>query len=246
MFGDAALFSALLLAGALLLMERHGSGAIRLPVPAILLVLLFAGAHAFWMFTSALPFQNILLAAAVCAGIGGMAGLILRQVVPGAAGSGITALLFIAAVLASRGTSKHLLVRKSVDPNYGLKIFGTTVALALLLMWGFQGLTGPVPTSFSSGGTSKEKESWGSLIIFAGWAIALMPTIAIATPTLIDKRAGKPLKASRRPALLWCALGILLLVDAGLATKWVTAGLLGAGVVVIAMGSRWNQRSELR
>jgi uncharacterized membrane protein len=170
--------------------------------PEACLLFLAAG----WILTSLarqLPLQNVLLAGCILGGIPSLA-MILNHyasipfgpvvfsgrvpMVPG--GIPLFApLIWIVAILSSRGVARLALRPWRQGGNYGFWLFGVTVALTLVFDLGLEFFAAhgrgywtwsPTRIPFSWFGTP--------LTNFLGWAMVTILSLAFATPALINKK----------------------------------------------------------
>ena len=209
--------------------------------------------------TRRLPLQNVLLAAFIIAVLGGavhalgaMAGIPFG---PFTFGESVGAQLFktlpwsspliwVLAVLNSRGVARLGLRPWRKTRAYGLWLIGLTAGLTMLFDLAFDPFAARVkhywfwePTKFPL--------TWqgAPLANFFGWAVVTLLILAFVTPMLINKHPTQRRPPDFHP--LGIRLGGVLLFGIGAASQglWLAAaadGIIGAAVAVFAVrGARW-------
>jgi uncharacterized membrane protein len=193
-----------------------------------------------------LPGQNVLLAAVV---IGGMAGVV---VVLGAA-TGIpfgpivydqgmgprllrvlpcgAPLIWIVAVICSRGVAQLMLRRWRQTPNYGLWLMALTAALVVFMDLGLEPFAIQVAHLWYWN-PSRIQPEWYTApwVTFLGWGGTALLLLVLAAPALINKRPGSPAPPSYHPLIVWLLINLLFVTGAVRYRLW-------AAVVVVAVGS---------
>ncbi len=209
--------------------------------------------------TKQLPLQNILFAAAITALIGGAAhGLSAQTGIPfGPLTFGETAgpkyfnyvpwtvpLLWIIAILNSRGVARLILRPWRRVKNYGYILIAITALLALVFdlalepfaahvkhLWLWQ----PTKISITWHGTSP--------VAFLGWLAVSLLIMAFITPSLIRKQPGAQPPPDYTPAALWFGAIIFFALSAGGAGLWsvVVLDAVLASVVFLFCwrGAKW-------
>jgi uncharacterized membrane protein len=254
-------FTALLLAaGALVLMRLwwpvHLPGKSGWPEAVLLLLAVVATIAS---LARHLPLQNILFAAlaiALAAGavtwldlktgipfgqftVGDNTGPKLFKAVPWA-----LPLIWIVAILSSRGVARLILRPWRKMHTYGFWLIGVTTVLTVLFDLAFDPFASRVkhywiwePTKFPL--------SWqgAPLVNFFGWLVVTLLILAFATPMLINKNPVRQHPPDFHPLGVW--LGGIFLFGTGLATLglWSAGaldGIIGVVVAVFAFrGARW-------
>ena len=222
------------------------------------LLLLLATAGSISALARQLPLQSVLFAAFITVLIGGAAhGLSARTGLPfGPLSFGTTAgpqlfntvpwtvgLLWIIAILNSRGVARLMLRPWRRVKNYGFLLMGLTAALALAFdfalepfarvkhLWLWQ------PTKISM--------TWhgASPLSFLGWVFVSLLILAIIMPYLIRKQPGNPSAPDFAPLALWVGAIILFSINAAQAGLWlaVIVNIVIAGIVAVFSwrGARW-------
>jgi uncharacterized membrane protein len=179
--------------------------------------------------TRQVPFQNVLLAACILGGIGGLANLVGAATglpfgpiqYTHAAGPRLAGtvpwwmpLVWIIALLNSRGAARFILRTVRHQPNYGLGLIALTTALSLLLDLGLE-LFATRLKGYWLWQAAGPALSWQGIPLtqFAGWMVTALIALALATPVLINK---KPVDSPPdcRPLILWTVLSLFLAVMA--------------------------------
>jgi uncharacterized membrane protein len=153
-------------------------------------------------------------------------------------------LMWISAILASRGVARLLLRPWRKTPNYGYRVIGVTTLLVLLLDAGLE----PFATLV------KHYWVWDSRLVgpkwctapwvnFLGWAVTTLLILAFATPSFINK-APRPRPPPEYSSLVvWLLLNLLFGTGAALYPLWPAVGFVSISSVVVAVlawrGARW-------
>ena len=206
-----------------------------------------------------LPLQNVLLAAAITALIGGAAhGLSARTGIPFGpfffnenAGPKLfdclpwaLPLLWIVALFNSRGVARLALRPWRKTKNYGWWLIGLTAALAV----GFDLALEPVAAHvkhFWLWEPTKIRATWygASPLNFLGWAVVALLILAFTTPSLIKKQPGGPSAPDFAPLALWLGALLLFAVGAAAAGLWpavlLDALIAGAATFFALRGAKW-------
>jgi uncharacterized membrane protein len=254
------LFIVLLAAAFALVLAAHGLS-LNLPGrpgwPEALLLLL-AAAGTITALARQLPLQNVLLAAFVIALMGGAAhALGVKMGIPfGPFLFGADAgpqffktlpwampLIWVVAVLNSRGVVRLILRPWRKIRNYGFWLIGLTALLTMLFDLALDPFAARVkhywlwlPTKFPA--------TWqgAPLVNFLGWAVVTLLILAFVTPALINKN---PVRRGPdfHPLAVWLGAILLFGVAAGLHGMWPAVALDGTLAVLAAAfairGGRW-------
>ena len=196
-----------------------------------------------------LPLQNVLLAAAVIALIGGgLSGLGARTGLPFgpfvyATGSGclifktlpwVMPLVWVAIVLNSRGVARLMLRPWRKNKSYGYRVIGLTAVLVLLFDVALEPFAFRVKHLWLWLPTALPLEWQGAPVInFLAWGFIAALLLLFVTPALIVKKPRSKSSPELHPLCLW--LGGLALCATGCAV----AGMWAAVILdaVIASGS---------
>jgi uncharacterized membrane protein len=222
------------------------------------LLLLLAAAGTIAALARQLPLQNVLLAAFVIALMGGAvhalgvtmgipfgpflfgaeAGPQLFKTLPWA-----MPLIWVVAVLNSRGVVRLILRPWRKIRNYGFWLIGLTALLTMLFDLALDPFAARMkhywlwlPTKFPV--------TWqgAPLVNFFGWAVVSLLILAFVTPALINKN---PVRRAPdfHPLAVWLGAIVLFGVAAGLRGMWPAVALDGALAVLAATfairGGRW-------
>ena len=208
-----------------------------------------------------LPLQNVLLAAAITALIGGVApgfSANLELAIPfgplfftASSGQKIfnsipwtIPLLWIVAVFNARGVVRLILRPWRKTKNYGWWVIGLTALLALAFDFALEPFAVRVKHLWIWHPT-RIPITWqgASPMDFLGWFFVTLLILAFITPSLIKKQPGSSGKPDFHPLILW--LGALLLFAAGSATAgvWlpvvVDAAIAAVTLVLAVRGAKW-------
>jgi uncharacterized membrane protein len=223
------------------------------------LLLLLATVSTLAALARQLPSQNVLLAAAIVALIGGVAHVV-------GAISGIPfgpflfgpeigwkffntlpwamPLLWIVAVLNSRGVARLILRPWRKIRTYGFWLIGVTALLTML----FDSALEPFAAHtkhywiWMTSGFSLTPQG-APLANSIGWFIVTLLILAFATPTLINKQLSKRRPADFHPLAVWLGAILLFATGAAMHGLWpavVADAIISTVVIVFAIrGARW-------
>lgn len=207
-----------------------------------------------------LPGQNVLLAGAIIATIGGLLhGVGAATAIPfgpftytDSAGPrlfGVLAwpvpALWIIAVLNSRGVARLILRPWRKIRSYGFWLIGITTVLTVLFDVALEPFAARVK-HFWIWQPTRLPLSWhgAPLVNFLGWLVTTLLILAFATPALINKQPGrKKSPPDYHPLLLWLSAMALFAVGAAVGRLWPAVAfcvLTGMAAAVFAIrGARW-------
>lgn len=207
-------------------------------------LLLLATAATVAALTNHLPAPNVLLAAGIAAGMGGMAHAIndvtgfpfgrieftaaLGPRLFGVLPLAIPALWAIAA-LNARGVARLLLFRSRQHPRHGYRVIG----LAIILMAAFHLALNPFALTVKGWWTANPTP----LVGLASWTVLSLAIQVAITPLLLDKFP-TPRPPNFQPLYVWVALNGLLaagLFTAGRFAEALLATAVGAIIAVLAL-----------
>jgi len=206
-----------------------------------------------------LPGQNVLLAAAVVALIGGGAQAIgAATAIPfgpyfytEAAGPRLFGLLpcpvpliWIIVILNARGVGRLMLRPWRKTRVYGFRLIGVTAALALIFDFGLEPFAVRVNDYWLWQRMKFPWDWYGAPVTnFVGWVVTALLILAFATPLLINKKPAKSPPPDYHPLIVWLLLNLLFVTAAFTHQLWLAAGFSAvAGIIVAAFairGARW-------
>ena len=170
-----------------------------------------------------LPVQNVLLATGVIMVVATIVET-FWCVLSDQAGNSLLArwpvpLLWVSALLNSRGVAKLVLRRRQYSARYGFEIMALTIALSEALFLAAR------PIAADAGSMSFEFASAAKFAVqITGWSFAASGILLFATPVLINK---KPVRfpPDYQPLLLWISLMLFAIVGATLRHLWLPAAM---------------------
>ncbi|HMP83614.1 MAG TPA: carotenoid biosynthesis protein [Verrucomicrobiota bacterium] len=206
-----------------------------------------------------LPLQNVLLAAAVTAGFGGIAHGVNAwagvpfgpQVFTGSAGPELFGklpvtlpLVWVVVILSSRGVARLVLRPWRKLRAYGLWLIGFTALLTALLAGGLEPFASRTEHYWYWGKTRIPVDWHGvPVTVFLCWALMTLLIMAFITPPLINKKTSRQSAPDFHPLAAWLVLGVLFGIGAAterMASAVVYCVLTTLLVGVFAMrGARW-------
>ena len=219
------------------------------------LLLVLATATVLASLTRQLPGQNVMLAAIIIAFFAGavetLGALTAIPFGPFAYTSEIGQQLFyplpwavpmiwLVALLASRGVARLVLRPWRNTPNYGFRLIGLATLLVVLLDFGLEPFAIQVK-HFWQWNPTKLRFDWytAPCTNFLGWAVATLLILAFVTPALIHKRPMTQPPPDYHPLIVWLLLNLLFATGAAVHQLWPAVLLISlAGVVVTAFAVR--------
>jgi uncharacterized membrane protein len=222
------------------------------------IVLFLAVASTLVSLAGQLPAQNVGLAAAIVASMGGVihmigaltgipfgpvtytiaAGLKLFGVLPW-----FIPLVWVLIILNARGVSRLILRPWRKLRVYGYWLIGLTAALTLIFILGFEPFATRARDYWIWGPTKLAVDWYGTpLTDFLGWVAAALLILAFSTPALMKKRPSKSYP-EYHPLIVWISLEVLFI--AGAWSQHLTAAAVASAVACVLViplavrGARW-------
>jgi uncharacterized membrane protein len=226
------------------------------PVDAILLAL--ATATSVVILARNLPLQSVLFAAFITALIGGAAhGLSAKTGLPfgpisfGESGGPqifncvpwTVPLIWVVAVLNSRGVARLALRPWRKVKNYGFRLMGLTAALAVAFDFALEPFAREKRLWFWQ--PTKISVTWfgASPLSFLSWAFVSGVILAVIMPFLIRKQPGNSRAPDFAALALWLGLVTLFGINAAKAQLWPAVAVEGIIAAVVAVfcwrGAKW-------
>jgi uncharacterized membrane protein len=224
------------------------------------LLLLLATAMLLASLHRHLPAQNVMLAAGIIASLAGVVhtlgaltaipfgpyvytsnlGQQLFYPLPWA-----VPVLWIAAILASRGVARLILRPWRKTRTYGFRVIGLTALLVVLLDVGLEPFATNVQHYWFWTPT-RLRLDWYTTpwVNFLGWGLTALLILAFVTPTLINKQPARPPSPpDYRPLVAWLLFNLLFATGAAAQQLWAALGVttlvsLVAGAAAMR-GARW-------
>lgn len=217
------------------------------------LLLLLAASSTLVSLSGQLPAQNVILAAVTigCAGgaahiLGAITGVPFGPFVfhPPSIGRMLfyplpwtMPLLWVVAVLNSRGVGRLMLRRYRKKANYGFWLMGLTAVLVVLFELSFEPYATVLKRYWSWKPTRIPSDwytaPWSN---FVGWAVTTTLILLFVTPALINKSPmNRP--PSYHPLLIWESLGLLLLTGTAMHRLWSAVYLIAVQMILVAIFS---------
>jgi uncharacterized membrane protein len=152
-------------------------------------------------------------------------------------------MLWIVAILTSRGAARLMLRPWRKAPTYGFRLIALTVLLVVLFDVGLEPFATSVKHYWVWQPTKLPLTWYGAPIVnFLGWAVTALLILAFTTPALLNK---KPVKhpPDYYPLLIWVLLNLVFVAGAAALRLWPAVMLVLAQSVVVSVfavrGARW-------
>jgi len=223
------------------------------------LVLLLATVSTLFSLSRQLPGQNVLLAAAIIAFIGSLAhGIGARSGIPFGpflvdpdAGLNFMGtlpwaipLLWVVAVLNSRGLARLILRPWRKIHAYGFWLIGLTALFTMLFDCALEPFAAHAKHYWIWTTTSYSLTPQGApLSNSVGWFIITLLILAFVTPTLINKQLSKRSAPDFHPFIVWLGAMLLFATGAAMHGLWLAAAtdtvISTVAAVMVIRGARW-------
>ena len=241
----AALFASLIFAALTLAANLPAFANARWPAALFLLSALAATLLA---LARNLPWENVLSAAALIAAISGFAhALNAKTGLPFGTRVGTDALgprlfgvlpwpvplIWIVAILNSRGVARLILRPWRRTPNYGFRVIGLTCLLTVVFDLSLEPWAGDVNVWWFWQMPSVPAWHHAPWVNFLGLAVTTLLILAFITPWLINKKPVPPPPPDYQPLVLWLLLNFLPAVGNAAHHLWSAGavGLIAAALV---------------
>lgn len=145
-------------------------------------------------------------------------------------------LVWLVALLASRGTARLLLRPWRNTSNYGYWLIGLTTLLVVLLNFGLEPFATQVKHYWRWSPT-RIRLDWytAPCVNFLGWAVTALLILAFATPALINKKPMTPPPPDYHPLAVWLLLSLLFATGAIVHQLWAAVAVISAGSVTVTV-----------
>jgi uncharacterized membrane protein len=158
-------------------------------------------------------------------------------------------LIWLVALLNSRGVARLILRPWRQGRNYGWWLLGLSVSLTILFDFGLQPFAATVEHYWSWKPTKLPTDWYGApWINFLGRGVTTLVLLVFMTPALINKKP-VPLAPSYYPLVLWLSLSGLFVTGAVTHHLWAAVALSGIGALlttVLAVRGRRDQREATK
>jgi putative membrane protein len=215
------------------------------------LLVVLATATLLASLTCQLPGQNVMLAAVVIAFIAGavetlgaLTGIPFGPFVyTDAIGQQLfhplpwaVPMVWLVALLASRGVARLALRPWRNTPNYGYWLIGTATLLVVLLDVGLEPFATQVK-HFWHWNPTRIRLDWytAPCVNFLGWAVTTLLILAFATPALINKKPMKQPPPDYHPLAVWLLLNLLFATGAAVNRLWLAMTIISLGSLTVAL-----------
>jgi len=153
-------------------------------------------------------------------------------------------IIWVAVIFASRGVARLILRPWRKTQTYGFRLIGLTTLLVVLLDAGLEPFATRVKHYWFWNPT-KLKFDWYTTpwINFVGWAFTTLLILAVATPSLINKKPVQQPAPDYFPLAVWLLMNLLFATGAAAHQLWPALGLISIISIAVAVfairGARW-------
>lgn len=208
------------------------------------LLVIFATAATLTSLARRLPWQNVLLAAAIIAALGTLAMLALASGTrhpaagvwnPASDIRWTVPLIWIIAVLNARGLAQLILRARRGTRNFGWEMFGLTTLLVLVFALCLEPFVTRVEMCWAWNTPPPSLDWYGvPLWAFGVWLAATVGILFCATPVLLDKKPDSA-PAEYGPLVAWIFLHTVFVAASVAHGLWLAAGVQVASGIVAAV-----------
>ena len=145
-------------------------------------------------------------------------------------------LIWIVAVLCSRGVAQLMLRRWRDTRNYGLWLMALTVGLVVLMDFGLE------PFATQEGhlwhwNLTRIRIDWYTApwVNFLGWAVTALLILVFIMPALINKRPGSLPPSDYYPLIVWVLINLLFATGAVVHQLWAAVVVVVVGCIVVTV-----------
>ena len=209
-------------------------------------LVLLATATTLGTLSRELPWQNVLFASAIIAGISSASlGFATLTRAPTGHLSHINWLVpfvWVVAILNARGMAQLLLHRWRPSPNYGLWLIALAGILAALFGLGFVNFEAFLSDNWSPKDQPLTLPITGNASVFSllCWGMISVLAISIATPWLIDKRPVRR-PPDRQPLITWLLLNAVFISAFCLRRLWLGVAIVGlCNILIVFLATARN------
>jgi uncharacterized membrane protein len=206
-----------------------------------------------------LPWQNVLSAAALIAAISGFAhALNAKTGLPFGARVDTDALgprlfgvlpwpvplIWIVAILNSRGVARLILRPWRRTPNYGFRVIGLACLLTVVFDLGLEPWAGEANVWWFWQ-MPRSVPAWhhAPWVNFLGWTVTTLLILAFVTPWLINKKPVPPPPPDYQPLVLWLLLNLLPAAGCAAHHLWSAAAATALAAAIVTTFALRNARA---
>jgi uncharacterized membrane protein len=155
-------------------------------------------------------------------------------------------LLWLVALLASRGVARLVLRPWRNTPNYGYWLLGVAALLVVVLDAGLEPLAAQVELWWRWAPTRLRLDWYTAPCVnFLGWGVTALLIFAFVTPALINKRPGPQPSPDYHPLVVWLLLTGLFATGAAVRCLWpAVAVICAASVIVVVLAILGGRRPQ--
>jgi len=145
-------------------------------------------------------------------------------------------MIWLVALLASRGTARLVLRPWRNTPNYGYWLIGTAALLVVVLDLGLEPFAVQVK-HFWRWIPTRIRLDWytAPCVNFLAWGVTALLILAFATPALINKRPMPQPPPDYHPLIVWLLINLLFATGAAANQLWLAFAVICAGSLAVAV-----------
>jgi uncharacterized membrane protein len=153
-------------------------------------------------------------------------------------------LIWVIAILNSRGVARLILRGQRRKPNYGFWVIGLTILLVVLLELSFEPYATQVKEYWSWKPTKIRSDWYGTpWVNFLGWAVTSLVILLFVTPALINK-SPVPSPPAYHSLVIWELFGLLFLTAEIVHHLWAVTALSASLMLIVGALSLYGAKSK--
>jgi len=145
-------------------------------------------------------------------------------------------MVWLIALLASRGVARLVLRPWRSSSNYGYWLLGLSVLLVVFLDLGLEPLATQVK-HFWKWTPTRIRLDWytAPCVNFLGWGVTTLLILAFVTPALINKTPRKQPPPDYHPLAVFLLLNLLFVTGAAVTQLWLAVVVISLGTVAVTI-----------
>jgi len=148
----------------------------------------------------------------------------------------VVPMLWIVALLSSRGVARLILRPWRNTTNYGYRLIGLATLLVVLMDFGFEPFATQVKRLWKWTPTRLRLDWYTAPCVnFLGWGVTALLILAFITPALINKKPMKQSLPDYHPLAVWLLLNLLFETGAAVNQLWPAVLAISASTITVTV-----------